>query len=164
MGEREPGPGRQVDRFGRWLDEREHRFLSRTAPAGVAGFPLRAARVLLLAGRQYHRHDGGDRAAALAFTTLLALTPIALVLLRGLGPKLLRLASFWAILALSAVLAALSVWLPTLVRGEPVVEEVVSGGAGFATGWAAVFLLYLYLPARHTSKRAAAAGAVVAGA
>ena len=63
----------------------ESQLLLRTPPPGPVGRVLRALQVLLLSLRRYREDHAGDRAAALAFTTLLSLLPMLLLALAVLG-------------------------------------------------------------------------------
>jgi membrane protein len=66
------------------LKELEARFLHRPRLPGASGSLLRAAQVAALAARRYLA-DAGDRAAALAFATLLSMLPLLLIMLAALG-------------------------------------------------------------------------------
>lgn len=67
------------------LETVEDRFLLHRASAGPAGRGLRALQVVALAARRYREDHAGDRAAALAFSTLLSLLPLFLLALAALG-------------------------------------------------------------------------------
>jgi membrane protein len=75
-------------------------FLRRPVSAVPQGRILRAAQVLVLTGRRYRDDHGGDRAAALAFATLLSLLPLLLLALAvygavGMGPESQKAVRDW---------------------------------------------------------------------
>jgi len=67
------------------LETAEDRLLLHRPSAGPAGRLLRAVQVAVLAARRYREDHAGDRAAALAFSTLLSLLPLFLLGLAALG-------------------------------------------------------------------------------
>ena len=143
-----PSPGVPVpSRLRRILDvalSAEERVLLHPPPPGAPGRLLRAAQVVLLAGRRYREDHAGDRAAALAFATLLSMLPLLL----------LGLAVFGASGVDASRLEAVQRWLldnfvPDTARGvQETLESTLgalraaSGGLGIAgvaflvvTGW-----------------------------
>lgn len=66
-------------------DGLETRFLLRSPPPGVLGRLLRAVQSVVLASRRYREDHAGDRAAALAFATLLSMLPLLLLALSVFG-------------------------------------------------------------------------------
>lgn len=68
-----------------WIGTAEPRFLLHRPGPGPLGRAASALQCLLLAARRYREDHAGDRAAALAFTTLLSLVPLLLLALAVLG-------------------------------------------------------------------------------
>ena len=94
-----PLPSR-LRRFLAFLASWEERLLLVPLRPGVAGRPLRFAQVVLLAGRRYREDHAGDRAAALAFATLLSMVPLLLLGLAvfgaaGVTPETLQRVRHW---------------------------------------------------------------------
>lgn len=80
-----PPPSSRARRLLALVVSAEARFLLLAPTAGPAGWFLRALQVPVLAARRYREDHAGDRAAALAFTTLLSLLPLVLLALAALG-------------------------------------------------------------------------------
>ena len=81
-------------------DGLEARFLLRPPPPGVLGRLLRAVQAVVLAGRRYREDHAGDRAAALAFATLLSMLPLLLLALSvfgasGVAPERINAVRTW---------------------------------------------------------------------
>ena len=77
-------PGRTAAALKRLLSL-EDRFLRAPASEGPAGRSLRALQLLVLSCRRYRKDHAGDRAAALAYTTLLSMLPILFLALAVFG-------------------------------------------------------------------------------
>ncbi len=78
----------------------EEWFLLLPPSPGIPGRLLRALQVVVLTGRRYREDHAGDRAAALAFATLLSLLPLLLLALAafgavGMGPETLQHVRLW---------------------------------------------------------------------
>jgi len=78
----------------------EERFLLVRPTPGIPGRLFHAVQVVVLSGRRYREDHAGDRAAALAFATLLSLLPLLLLALAtfgavGMGPESLHHVRQW---------------------------------------------------------------------
>ncbi len=78
-------PPRGPKRVLWWIATAEPRFLLHAPPRGPHGRLFRASQSVVLAARRYREDHAGDRAAALAFTSLLSLVPILILALAVLG-------------------------------------------------------------------------------
>ncbi len=108
----------------------EDRFLVHPPPAGPPGRAFRAAQLAVLAARRYREDHAGDRAAALAFATLLSMLPLSLLALSGLGgtgvgPERLEAVRRWV----------LQNFVPETARGvQDLVEQTLASLQGASRG------------------------------
>lgn len=119
----------------------EETFLLLPPSRGIPGRLLRSLQVVVLTGRRYREDHAGDRAAALAFATLLSLLPLLLLALAafgavGMGPETLQGVRQWL----------LGTFVPETARSfQLTVESTLDAVEGSRRGFGTVGLLMLVL-------------------
>jgi membrane protein len=137
-----PAPPPSPSRFRAFLGHVltwEDRFLLRAPAPGAPGRPLRAAQAAILAARRYREDHAGDRAAALAFATLLSILPLLVLALAalgatGVGPESLDAVRRWM----------LRNFVPDTARGaQDLLEHALASVQGARRGLGAIGLAAL---------------------